>query len=213
MSITLFFAAGSCSLVSNAAIERLGLTYKPVRLDLTKGEQRGAGFLAVNPLGRVPALVVDGTAITENIAILTWLDATRPGNLLPADALLRARAYQRASWIASSVQATIAQAFRPERYSDDDAIKEGLRAVAVDKLRISLAELESILADGWIAGPDYCAVDVYSAVIWRWAERLQIDLAVYPAWKSHRDAVMAMPEVQRAIAMETATVIPESAAA
>lgn len=71
-----------------------GLTWDVVPIHLVKGEQRSEAFLALNPLGLVPALELDdGTVLTQSLAILDWLDRVHPEPpLLPADPVARTRA-------------------------------------------------------------------------------------------------------------------------
>jgi len=63
-------------------------------VNLLKGEQRGAEYLKVNPMGAVPAFVLDdGTVLTQSLAMLEWLDESYPEPaLLPEDPLLKAQA-------------------------------------------------------------------------------------------------------------------------
>lgn len=71
-----------------------GLTWEDVPVHLVKGEQRSEAFLALNPLGLVPALELeDGKVLTQSLAILDWLDRCYPEPpLLPADPVARAQA-------------------------------------------------------------------------------------------------------------------------
>jgi maleylacetoacetate isomerase len=70
-----------------------GLEWEDAPVHLVKGEQREESFLHLNPLGLVPALVLDdGTVLTQSLAILDWLDRTYPEPpLLPADPVDRAQ--------------------------------------------------------------------------------------------------------------------------
>jgi maleylacetoacetate isomerase len=78
---------------------RIALNLKGVKPEFTrfihlrKGEQKLPEYLAVNPMGAVPAFVLsDGTILTQSLAMLEWLEETYPSPaLLPTDALLRAR--------------------------------------------------------------------------------------------------------------------------
>lgn len=208
MQLDFYFAAGSCSLVGHSALEELGIAYRPCRVDLAAGEQRRPGYLAINRLGRVPAIVADGQAITESLAILGFLDALHRGRVLPADAMQRGRAIEHAGWFATAVQPTIAQAFRPERYTDDEDAKAALRDAAPARLERLMLQLEERLAGtagDWIAGDLFCAVDVYSVVLERWARRLRMDMGAYPHFIAHSARVLERAAVQRALAMETAT--------
>lgn len=73
MSITLYFTPRSSSTMVHWALEELGLPYERHRIDLAAGEQKRPDFLALNPNGKVPALVVDGVAMFESLAMLHYL--------------------------------------------------------------------------------------------------------------------------------------------
>ncbi len=84
--LTLFYATGTCSLASHIALEESGLAYEARRLNFTAGEQNKPEYLAVNPKGRVPALVTDRGIITETSAILVYVAQISPAaNLAPVD--------------------------------------------------------------------------------------------------------------------------------
>ena len=69
------------------AMNLKGLAYEPVPVNLVAGDQRAPEYTALNPIAGVPTLVLDdGTALTQSMAILEWLDATHPEPaLLPSD--------------------------------------------------------------------------------------------------------------------------------
>ena len=82
------------------ALEELGLAYEYVRLSRTKGEQRSAEYLAINPNGKVPALVDGEECYFESLAILLHL-AERYGamkGLWPAAGKQRAEALSWTTW-------------------------------------------------------------------------------------------------------------------
>ncbi len=84
MTITLYTAATPDGYKISVALEEMALAYIVHAVDLTSGEQKSASFLAMNPNGRVPALVDDGFAIFESGAILAYL-AEKTGLLMPTD--------------------------------------------------------------------------------------------------------------------------------
>jgi maleylacetoacetate isomerase len=74
------------------ALALKGIAYERVSVDLVKGEQRGTENLALNPQGLVPTLEIDGRRLTQSLAIIEYLDETRPKPpLLPPSAEARAR--------------------------------------------------------------------------------------------------------------------------
>lgn len=87
------------------ALNLKGIDYSLIPVNLLKDEQKSDWYLAVNPLGLVPALRLDdGTVISQSTAILEWLDETSPDMpLLPADPLQRSRVRAMANIIACDI--------------------------------------------------------------------------------------------------------------
>jgi glutathione S-transferase len=71
--VTLFHSPQSRSAGALILLEELGADYELHVLNLKKGEQRGAAYLAVNPMGKVPAIVHEGALVTEQGAVYTYL--------------------------------------------------------------------------------------------------------------------------------------------
>lgn len=202
--LTLFYAPGTCSLVSHVALEESGAPFEASRIDLMKGEQHDPAFLAVNPHARVPALVTGQGTITENVAILNYLgDAFgREGSVPTGDPFARARTNQLLGWFASSVHIAFAQLFRPARFSPSEAGQEAV----IDGGRAALAsyftELDDLCGEGWLAGESFTAADSYAAVFYRWARAKQFDVSVYTRWTALVSRVVERPSVLRVLERE-----------
>jgi len=76
MSITFYAAPQSSASPVSCALRELGVPHERVNLNLAAGDQRKPEYLALNPNGKVPLLVVDGTPLFEALAILQWLGDT-----------------------------------------------------------------------------------------------------------------------------------------
>ncbi|WP_290884567.1 glutathione S-transferase N-terminal domain-containing protein [Arenimonas sp.] len=88
--LTFFYSPGACSLAVHAALEHAGADFEAVKVDLRQKHPLAPDYLRLNPQGRVPTLVVDGTALTEAVAIADYLDRRFPlAGLLPAEPLAR----------------------------------------------------------------------------------------------------------------------------
>lgn len=209
MTISLFFAPNSSAFAPLVALEEARADYRAVPVSLAAGEQHGAAYRAINPRGRVPTLVVDGTPIPEVIAILTWVADRYPdAGLLPTDPVERAQAYALISWIASTVHVALAQVRRPERYADDPAIRQALDAPGRTAFAAALAELEArsiATASPYLVGDRFGAVDAYALVVRRWADGLGVDRSSFPSFGARTDTVFARPSVRRALDREALT--------
>lgn len=134
---------------------RIGLALKdlpyesvPVHLVRDGGEQHGADYRAINPLGLVPSLVHQGHALTQSLAILEYLDEAFPATarLLPDDPAGRARVRALALALAADTHPIhnlrVQQYLKGEAGLDDDAVA----AFARHWLAIGFGALEAMLA-------------------------------------------------------------------
>ena len=69
----LYYAPGTCALATHIALEEAGAPYEAVRVDFGSQAQRSPEYLAVNPKGRVPALVTDRGTLTETPGLLLFV--------------------------------------------------------------------------------------------------------------------------------------------
>ena len=81
----LYYGPGTCALAAQIALEEAQARYEPVRLDMKNQQQRSAEYLAINPKGRVPALVTERGVITEVPAILAFVNEHVEAALEPTE--------------------------------------------------------------------------------------------------------------------------------
>lgn len=207
MALKLYGAPGSCALVALWALERTGADYELVSLNLAAGDQRSEGYIAINPHGRVPALAADGETITELNAILTYLAARFPdAEILPThDPMLLGRAMELLCWFSTTIHVHVAQCLRGERFTDEADVKERLKVSGKQRLASALAELDERVgqAGDYLIAGRFTAADVFSMVIWRWAQKLEIDCSTLIRWASKVQRDMARPEIVRALKLES----------
>ena len=98
-----YFRSSACYRV-RIALNLKGVAWRPVPVNLLESEQRDPAYVARNPQGFVPLLEIDGRRLTQSLAIIDYLDATRPDPpLLPADAADRAHVQALALTVACDI--------------------------------------------------------------------------------------------------------------
>ena len=84
--ITLYFVPGSSSMAPHIALHEVGATFDLKPLSFAKKDHQTPAFRAINPAGKVPALLIDGRLLTEVAGILFYLGKRFPeAGLLPDD--------------------------------------------------------------------------------------------------------------------------------
>jgi glutathione S-transferase len=183
--LTLYMSPDSSSMAPHIALNEIGIEFEPRWLSFAKGEQRSPEYLAVNPEGKVPTLLIDGRVLTEVAGILFYLARRFPeAGLWPAGGI-EAEA-QAVSWM-SFLAATVHPA----------------RRIGRERWREVLAIADRRLGrPGWI-GANYSIADIHLfRLYWRFAAATNPAPGSYPNLAAHYDLAMERPAVQRTIEVE-----------
>lgn len=193
MSIILYHASPSRSSGTLTLLEELGLPYEIRLLDLKAGDNLKPEFLAINPLGKVPAIVHDGAVITEQVAVTIYLaDIAADAGLSPSLHDPLRGPYLR--WIAF-----YGAAYEPALI--DRALKRdpGGRAMSpYGTFEAVIGALEAQLAKGpYLLGERFTAADVLWGVALAWTTAFGL-VERTPVLGAYVDRVTARPAFLRA---------------
>lgn len=203
--LTFYFAPGSCALASLIALEESGLAYERRRLNLANGDQRQPDYLAINPKGRVPALVTDRGVLTENIAIMAYIAQIVPAaKLAPLDDPFEfAQMQSFNSYIVSTVHVNHSHKGRGYRWTDDAAAIETMKAKVPQTMTESFALIEDKMLKGpWVMGEQYTVADGYLFTMEKWLPGDNVDIKQFPEVNAHYHRMLERPAVQNALAIE-----------
>ncbi len=197
--IDLYTAATPNGHKVSIALEELGLPYTLKVLDLAKGEQKTPAFLAINPNGRIPAIVdheAGGFAVFESGAILIYL-AEKTGRLMPTDVQGRSRVLQWLMFQMGGVGPMMGQANVFFRYFPEKI------QPAIDRYQGESKRLLTVL-DGHLKDHEYLAGDYSIADIahWAWVRTHRwsgVDVSDLPHLQRWMDAIRQRPAVQRGL--------------
>ena len=198
---TLYTAPGTCALASHIALREAGADFELVKLDFGAGQQQSAGYLAINPKGRVPALLTGEGVLTETPALLAFIAQRHPrASLAPAsDDFAYARMQEFNSFLASTVHVAHAHKRRGARWADDPAAIEAMRAKVPQSMTACARLIEERLTGPWVLGEHYSVADGYLYTISSWLEGDGVDLARFPRIVDHHRRVGERPAVRQAV--------------
>ena len=200
--LKLISAPGTCALASHIALADSGTAYELVLLDFSKEEQRKPEYIAINPKGRVPALMTDRGVLTETPAILAYIAQTVPSaRLAPLnDAFAFARVQSFNSYLCSTVHVAHAHRRRGTRWADDPAAIKSMRDKVPETVGACFQLIErEMFAGPWVMGDAYTVCDAYLFTLTQWLEGDEVDVARFPKVKDHFNRMSARPSVIKAL--------------
>lgn len=190
----LYFSPGACSLADHIALLEVGAKFEADAVDIkTKKTASGEDYLAINPKGYVPALVLDDCEIlTENIAVLDWIAEQYP-QLRRNGVLSRTRQLEMLAFISTEIH----RAFKP-MWHGSEADKERARAEIPRLFGYAAAQMTG----DYLFGDDLSVADCYLYVMIRWADQLGVGLP--ESLQRLQWRMEQRPAVQAALAREEA---------
>lgn len=205
--IKLFYAPHTCSLASHIALEDAGAKYSTVRINFAFNEQRNTDYLAINPKGRVPALVIETGILTETPAILAFIAQSFPqARLAPLNepfAFSEVQAFN--SYLCSTLHVAHAHRMRGYRWADDPAAIEAMRRKVPESVGTCFEIIEKKMLRGpWVMGEMYTICDPYLFTMAQWVEDDGVDTSRFPKVMDHRRRMSERPKVRKAIAEQLA---------
>jgi glutathione S-transferase len=205
--LKLYYAADTCSLATHIVLEEAGADYSTVRIDFAKAQQRSPDYLAVNPKGRVLALVTDRGTLTETPAMLVFVAQSFPAaRLAPVDdafAFAEVQAFN--SYLCSTLHVAHAHRMRGHRWADDEAAIAAMQRKVPQSVTACYELIERDLLKGpWVMGERYTICDPYLFTLAQWLEQDGVDPARIPRVIDHRRRVSERAAVRKAIARELA---------
>ncbi len=196
--LTLYWAPGACSFVPHVGLEAAQAEFEPRLVKLHKGEHRTPAYLAMNPNGQVPVLVVDGKPLTQIVAICDFLDRRFPqAGLLPKDPWDRSQALSQLAWMNSTPHTTATRFFFPERYAESEAARAEVKRRATEDFRGYLERIQNTLD-----GRSFWFRDAYLFTLLRWGGFAGIDPNSLPAYYAYVQNLLKAAPFAAALARE-----------
>ena len=204
-AITLYIAPGSCSRVPLIALCEIGVAFDTALVRFMRGEHKSSAYKEVNPKGKVPALVVGGNALTENVAILSFLNRMYPAaGLLPAAATPMDEARQIAdlSFCSSTLHPIVTRIRMPAFFAAPEAAPDVWeKGCAAMHEYFQLIE-NRLVNSPWWYGETWSVMDAYlNWVFWR-VEGADFPVSDFPHFADHSRRIAVRPSFVQAMEIE-----------
>lgn len=205
MSLTFYFSPMSTSTITELVLAELGIPCERVQLDLKAGDGKKPDFLKLNPNGKVPLLVHDGTPIFESTAITMYLGDTFgvEKKLYPASGPKRGEAMKWIAWAGVTLSDGVYRWTRnstdwtPKDQHNEKAAEAG-KADMMNSLRILN---EALAGKEYLCG-DYTIADTHVASLVDWMGFLKVDISALSnvvAWQKRCHARPAYQKVMEKV--------------
>lgn len=196
--LTLYYAKGTVALASHLALQEAGANYQAIEIDFAAAGQRSADYLAVNPKGRVPALICEHGTLTETPAILAYIAQTfADAELAPLNdpfAFAEAQAFN--CYLCATVHVAHAHGGRGARWveANDEVALAAMKAKVPQTMSECFALIEDDMLRGpWVLGDRFSICDLYLFTITRWLQNDGVAVADFPKVAAHFAAVAQRP--------------------
>jgi len=197
----LFWAKSMGSMAAEVLFEEIGADYEKVAVDIEGEENYRAEFLAVNPMGQIPALVLpDGTVMTESAAMVLHICDRYPDAKLapPAGSSESARFLRWLVYMATAIYTTDLRLYYADRITTDATGTEGIEASARADMDRYFAVVNDALDPGpYLLGETYSAADVYLWMLAKWHPDVSKLFADNPRIERLSELVEARPAVAK----------------
>jgi GSH-dependent disulfide-bond oxidoreductase len=184
-------------------LEEAGLPYEPIPVDTRKGDQHAPAYRAINPNGKVPAIVDGDATVFDSSAILLYL-AEKTGKFLPANTpAARGQLYSWLMFVGTGIGPYSGQAVHFKHHAPEKLPYAVNRDVFEAKRHYGIVDAR-LAQHRYMLGDDYGIVDMN---VWGWARLVPFVLgddawALFPNMKRLVDEVNARPAAARALALK-----------
>ncbi len=203
MKLTLCCAPQTCATVPFITLTEAGADFEVMNLNSRTGQLRSPEFLQLNPKHKVPVLIIDGEALTENLALQVWIARRYPAaRLLPQDPLQEIKAISLMSFFGSGIHPHLTPNARPENYCDLPGSADNVKKVGNKLLFDDFAVVEKMLEGREWFFDHFTAPDAYFFWCFRRAISFKLDLSPFKNCHAHLARMQQRASAQKLAAHE-----------
>lgn len=195
----LFYTPNTISMSVAIALQEAEIAHDLTLVDFAKAQQTGADYLAINPKGRVPTLIIEGQAFTETGALLELIASLAPTkHLTPTDPLQAVKVRSVMFYLASTMHINHAHRMRGSRWANEQSSFDDMTAKVPETMAISAQYVEDECITGpFILGDAFSIADIYLFNVCTWLAGDGVTVANYPKITAHLAMMETRASVQK----------------
>ncbi len=203
MEIALYYAPYTCALAPYITLTEANADFEARPLDFRKRQNFSSEYLKINPKHKVPALVVDGKILTENVAIHQWVHRTFPAaKILPNDPWEQLKAVSLLAWCSSGIHPYLSRINNPPKVCDAAGASDSVIKFATEALFEGFGIAGDLLAGREYFFDQFTAPDAHFFWCCRRATQLGVGLSDFPNVEAHFQRMQERPSVKKLLAFE-----------
>ena len=204
MSLIFYYAPMSTASMTELVLEELAVPYEKVRLDIQAGDTKKPEFLKLNPNGKVPCIVHDGTVLWESAALTMYLGETFgvERKLYPTPGPKRGEAMKWIVWTNVTLGDAVGRFTRNTMdWYPDDQKNVAAGQAAMKDIMTCLRILDQQL-DGkhYLVGDAYGLVDAHLNSFTDWLRHMKLDFSLFPHLNAWGERCSARPAYKKLMA-------------
>jgi len=203
MELALYYAPNTCALAPYVTLTEAGADFEARPLNFRKRQNFSPEYLKINPKHKVPALVVDGKILTENVAIHQWVPRTFPAaKILPSDPWDQLQAISLHAWCASGIHPYLSRINNPPKVCDVPGASDSVVKFATEFLFEAFKIGDDLLAGREYFFDHFTAPDAHFFWCCRRATQLGVDISGFPNVAANFKRMQERPRVKKLLAFE-----------
>lgn len=202
---TLYSCPGTCSSALHVVLKETGAPYTFKKVSLKDGDTRTPEYLAMNPRGQVPVLVVEGAPVVEGAGLVLYLLEKYDTTLLPAvGTLARAQALQWFCFANATLHTAHFPLFFPSRYAQSEATQAEVAEMARQRVQMLWEQVEASLPETgpFFAGEKGYIGEILLSIIANWTRGVKPAINLGPKTERMIRAAVQRPSFQAVLAEE-----------
>ena len=207
MTITLYYAPVTCAMVSWIMLNEVHAEFQTIDLNFRKKDHRKTEYLTINPLHKVPALVVNEKVLTENVAIIQWINATFPNEVvLPTNPWEHFKAISLLSWCSSGIHPFLTRMNNPKKIVGGSDNTDSVIQIATTEINECLQVADIMLGKKEFFFNNFSAVDVHFFWCCRRATQFGIALKRFRNVQRHFHFISQRQSVKKLLHYEASVI-------